>query len=193
MENFGNNIKQDAIRLLNKHSVKTGTFKLVSGRTSDFFIDCKASALTATGHLIIGRALLSKLEESFRDVQAVAGVELGGFPLASSVALLSTLDDEDLRHYNALYVRKQKKDHGTGQLVEGKDGVATGSKVVLLEDVVTTGGTSIKAVQTLREEGFDVIGVIALVDRQEGATQALQAAGITFYSVTTREELLKYR
>ena len=176
------------IRLLIERSVKTGKFTLASGKESDFFIDCKQSVLSALGHAVAGRLMLKAVADRFREAEAVAGVELGGYPLASSVSLLSTMTD--FRDLSALYVRKAQKNHGSSQRVEGKASVEAGSKVVLLKDVVTMGGSSLRAVAALREEEYDVIGVIALVDRLEGAAQAFEEAEVPFLSVLTRENLV---
>ena len=185
-------VKRELIDLLNKNSVKTGKFTLSSGKESDFFIDCKQTILSARGHLAAGRCMLAVVRSLFTEADAVAGVELGGCPLASAVSVLSNTDGSG-DGLPALYVRKSKKDHGTGQLVEGKGSVAPGSKVVLLEDVVTTGGSSMRAVEALGAEGFDVVGVVALVDREEGASEHFMEQEVPFVPILTRQELLEHR
>src|SRR5262249_679669 len=131
---------------LRRDAYRAGTFTLVSGKTSDFFIDCKRVCLTAEGHALVGEGLfeqLSALEAAGRvgPIDGVAGVALGGCPLASAVSLWSQLRSHPL---DALYVRKEAKDHGTRALIEGA--LRPGARVALLEDVLTTGGSSRAAV-----------------------------------------------
>jgi orotate phosphoribosyltransferase len=178
--------------LLRKVSVRTGkTFTLTSGRTSDFFVDCKPAVLSADGHQTAGRVLLHLLEETFPMVEAVAGVELGGCPLASAVSTLSAVRHlADWPHaygLNALYIRKARKDHGTEGRIEGM--ADPGAQVVLLEDVLTSGGSALSAVRVLQEFEFNVLGVLALVDREEGAADTFAAAGIKYRAVFTQTEL----
>ncbi len=175
------------LEIMSKRSVKFGDFTLASGKKSDFFVDCKQSILTAEGHAEVGRVMFSAMRAMYPDVRVVAGVVLGGCPLASAVSFRSALDGALI---NALYVRKERKDHGSGQLVEGKEASPPGTRVVLLEDVITTGGSSLKSVGVLREEGYEVAGIIALVDRLEGGREAIEAAGIPLYSVFTKSDFL---
>ena len=155
-----------------------GEFLLASGRTSSFFIDCKRVTLLASGHRLVGQACLEVIAEAWPEAKAVAGVALGGCPIASAVAFASALSDGST--LDAVYVRKAAKAHGSKKLIEGAQGLATNDPIVLLEDTVTTGGSSIKAVNALKEAGLNVAGVLALVDREEGAAQAFSAAGIDF-------------
>jgi orotate phosphoribosyltransferase len=116
---------------------------------------------------------------------AVAGVELGGCPLASAVSLVSFQRGRPL---DALYVRKEVKDHGSKKLVEGDRSLRAGLRVVVLEDVVTTGGSTLKAVAKLASVGAVVVGVVAIVDRLEGGRAAIEAAGLPLVSLTTRDD-----
>lgn len=182
------NLKKELISLLNQYSVRTDkVFRLASGRESNFFIDCKSTLLTPRGHFTVGHIIHNIISQSHLDAQAVAGVELGGCPIASAVSTISAASY--VMKLDALYVRKEAKDHGTKKLVEGRLGA--GTKVVLLEDVVTSGGSSLRAIMSLQKEGYDVLGVIALVDREEGAKEAFERSGIPFQSVFTRKDLLE--
>lgn len=184
------NEKRQMIELLLEKSVKIGDFTLASGKKSDFFIDCKQCILTGEGHYLAGILMIAHINEFFDEVDAVAGVALGGCPMASAVSTLSYFNDDLVDdEIPALYVRKERKDHGSTQLVEGKGSVPTGSKVLLLEDVTTSGGSSLKSVEVLKADGYEVIGVLTLVDRLEGAEDAFQKAGIPFKSVLTRNDL----
>jgi orotate phosphoribosyltransferase len=175
---------RDGLRdLLRRHAVRHGTFKLASGRTSDFFIDCKAVVLSAEGHLLAGVAL-GALARSFAPLHGFAAVPLGGCALASAASFASALGAEPLP---AVYVRKEAKDHGTGKAVEGAERLA-GKRIVLLEDVVTTGGSTLRAAEALRGAGLEVAGTACLVDRREGGEEALRAAGIPLRSLFTRAD-----
>src|SRR6185503_16544221 len=118
---------------------------------------------------------------------AVAGVELGGCPLASAVSLTSHLQGRDLP---ALYVRKQKKDHGSERLVEGDKALFPGIRVVMLEDVITTGGSTLRAVESLRQAGANVVGIAALVDRKESGAETIRAAGLPLVTLATRDDFM---
>ncbi len=170
------------IALLTERSFQRKRVLLASGRESDFFIDCKQTILTAEGHALTGELLFEKLTE-LPKCDAVAGVELGGCPLASAVSLTSFQRGRPLP---AFYVRKERKDHGSAKLVEGDSSLKPGIRVVLLEDVITTGGSSLKAVTALRSVGAEVVGIVALVDRQEGGAAAIAEAGLPLVSLTTR-------
>jgi orotate phosphoribosyltransferase len=176
---------------LRRDAYRAGTFTLASGKTSDFFIDCKRVVLTAEGHVLVGESMLAAIErfESGANVQpiaSVAGVALGGCPLASAVSLTSQLRG---RPRDALYVRKEAKDHGTRALVEGV--TPEGARVALLEDVLTTGGSSRAAIDRLREAGLVVPLVVALVDRREGGVEALRAHGVDVIALFRREDFVR--
>jgi orotate phosphoribosyltransferase len=174
------------IQLLTERSFERRKVVLASGRESDFFIDCKQTMLTAEGHTLVGELMFGLLSE-LPECEAVGGVELGGCPLASAVSLVSFQRGRPL---NALYVRKAKKDHGTTKLVEGDKSLKPGIKVALLEDVVTTGGSSLKAVESLKAVGAEVIGIVALVDRQEGGAETIRAAGLPLVTVATKADFM---
>jgi orotate phosphoribosyltransferase len=174
------------IQLLTERSFERRKVILASGRESDFFIDCKQTMLTAEGHALVGELMFDLLAE-LPPCEAVGGVELGGCPLASAVSLVSFQRGKPL---NALYVRKAKKDHGTTKLVEGDKSLKPGLKVALLEDVVTTGGSSLKAVESLKAAGAEVIGIVALVDRLEGGADTIRAAGLPLVTLATRSDFI---
>jgi orotate phosphoribosyltransferase len=174
------------IQLLTERSFERRKVILASGRESDFFIDCKQTMLTAEGHALIGELMFDLLAE-LPPCEAVGGVELGGCPLASAVSLVSFQRGKPL---NALYVRKAKKDHGTTKLVEGDKSLKPGLKVALLEDVVTTGGSSLKAVESLKAAGAQVVGIVALVDRLEGGADTIRASGLPLVTLATRADFI---
>jgi len=178
--------RERLVELLRERSFERKRVVLASGRESDFFIDCKQAVLTAEGHALVGELMFEALDGLPR-CEAVAGVELGGCPLASAVSLVSFVRGRPLA---ALYVRKDAKDHGSRKLVEGDRALRPGIPVVILEDVITTGGSTLKAVEKLRAVGVDVVGVVALVDRLEGGAEAIRAAGLPLLSICSRRDFL---
>lgn len=162
-------------------------FRLASGATSRYYCDVRATALRADCTRLLAASLYDVLTNGyFGPVQAVAGVVLGGCHLASSVAYHSSL--ERLGLLDAVFVRKQAKDHGTGKLVESPR-LKPGTAVVLLEDVVTSGASSLSAAQALSEAGFSVAGILAVVDRRAGVRDQ-NLSGVPFLSLFQIEELL---
>jgi orotate phosphoribosyltransferase len=174
------------VALLRERSFEKKRVILASGRESDFFIDCKQTILTAEGHALVGELMFDALRE-LPPCQAVAGVELGGCPLASAVSLVSFQRGGPLA---ALYVRKEQKDHGSKRLVEGDRAITPSMPVVVLEDVITTGGSTLKAVDKLGQAGVKVVGVVALVDRLEGGAEAIRGAGLPLVCIANRRDFL---
>jgi orotate phosphoribosyltransferase len=174
------------IDLLRQRSFERKKVILASGKESDFFIDCKQTILTAEGHALVGELLFDLIRE-LPTAEAVAGVELGGCPLASAVSLVSFQRGRDLP---AFYVRKQQKDHGSAKLVEGDRALRPGIRVALLEDVITTGGSSLKAVDALKHVGAEVVGIAAVVDRLEGGAETIRARGLPLVSIASRRDFM---
>lgn len=174
------------LELLRTRAFERKRVVLASGRESDFFIDCKQAVLTAEGHALAGEVMLDALSQ-LGPCDAVAGVELGGCPLASAAALTSFQRGKPL---DAIYVRKDAKDHGSRRQLEGNTRIAAGARVALLEDVVTTGGSTLRAAAKLRDAGYVVAGVVALVDRLEGGREAIEAARLKFAALFTRDDFI---
>ena len=157
---------------------------LASGRESDFFIDCKQTVLTAEGHALVGELMLDALA-SFARLSAVAGVELGGCPLASAVALRSFRAARPSTRSTSARTRRTTARSAFSRATRT---CAPGARVAIVEDVMTTGGSTLKAVEKLRAAGYDVVGVVALVDRLEGGRENLEAAGLQFVALYTRHD-----
>lgn len=174
------------LELLRARSFARKKVVLASGRESDFFIDCKQTVLTAEGHVLAGGLMLDAALEA-GGFDAIAGVELGGCPLASAAAFTSFTrgDPKD-----AVYVRKGVKDHGSKRELEGDTRLAPGASIVILEDVTTTGGSTLSAVEKLRAAGYRVSSVVTLVDRLEGGRKAIEAAGLRFTAIYTRRDFI---
>lgn len=164
------------LKRLAKEAYRHGSFTLASGRSSDHYVNCKPISLSGSGLALLCPALLHLVE---RDAVAVGGLTLGADPLVSGVALTAAQEGRSL---DALIVRKQAKGHGTGSWLEGPL-PDQGALVTVLEDVVTTGGSSIKAVEQLRNAGYIVRRVVTIVDREEGGAAAMQAAGLELRSL----------
>jgi orotate phosphoribosyltransferase len=175
------------LELLRTLSFERRKVTLASGKQSDFYIDCKRTALTAEGHVLVGRCLLEKVRAIRPLVRAVGGLTLGADPIASAVALTSFLAGEAV---DAFVVRKEPKGHGTGQWIEGRKTIPDGSRVVVIEDVVTTGGSALKAIERCREERLVPVACVALVDRREGGREAIEAAGVPVDALFAREDFL---
>jgi len=161
---------------------KRGNFTLASGRQSEHYVNCKPVSLSGAGLLLISTAMLSHVEDQS---VAVAGLTLGADPLVSGVAMAASLAHHDL---DALIVRKAAKGHGTGAWLEGPL-PQPGALITVLEDVVTTGGSSLKAVNQLREAGYVVNRVITIVDREEGGAAAMDAAELELISLFRLSEI----
>lgn len=175
------------IELLRLRSYEKKRVTLASGKESDFFIDCKQTILTAEGHALVGSLMFDGTVALFPECEAVAGVELGGCPLASAVSLVSFQRN---RPMDALYVRKDVKDHGSKKLVEGDRALRADLPVVVLEDVITTGGSTLKAIEKLTSVGARVLGVIAIVDRLEGGAENLGAAGVRYEAICRKSDFV---
>jgi orotate phosphoribosyltransferase len=178
----GSEARAALLRLLAERAYRRGSFTLASGRTSEHYVNCKPVSLSGQGLALLGSLMLELVEPT---AAAVAGLTLGADPLVSAVALQAALAGRDL---DALIVRKEAKGHGTGAWLEGPL-PAPGSRITVLEDVVTTGGSALKAVNQLREAGYVVEQVVAIVDRQEGGAEAMQAAGLGLRSLFLLEEV----
>jgi len=159
------------LALLKQLSYEQREVTLASGMKSNFYIDCKQTVLTAEGHFLVGSLFNHILIEQAREVEAVGGVTMGADPLASAVSTVSFIAGRPLA---AFYVRKEPKGHGTGQWIEGTKSLRPGMPVAILEDVVTTGGSALKAIARAREYGLKVAVILGLVDREEGGRETLE-------------------
>ena len=176
-------MKEELLELLKKDAYKKGEFKLSSGKSSEHYVNCKPVTLTGRGLTLASLLMLMHVKTDY-----VAGLTLGADPLVSGVSLVSALDS---RMVNGLIVRKEAKGHGTQAWIEGPL-PKEGTKITVLEDVITTGGSAIKAVKRLRDAGYKVDRVVSIVDRQEDgeADGAMKWADLELISLYKLKELI---
>ncbi|MFV0423868.1 orotate phosphoribosyltransferase [Oleidesulfovibrio sp.] len=173
-------------KILAEKSYKEGEFTLASGKKSEYYFDCRQTALHAEGSWLIGNLFFDMIKDM--EAAGVGGMTLGADPLVSSVTVIS---HEKGRPLPGLLVRKQAKGHGTGQYVEGLANFKEGATVIMLEDVVTTGGSVLTAIERIEAAGLKVAAVCCVLDREEGGREKLESAGYALHSIFTRKELVE--
>lgn len=181
-------MKNELVGLIRKLSYREGNFTLASGKQSDFYVDIKNVSLHPEGARLIG-ALTWNLLDSSR-FGGVGGPTLGADPLATAISLAALNSGKIVP---AFIIRKEAKKHGTSQWIEGRENLAQGGELLVVEDVVTTGGSSLKGIEKVRAEGFKVTTLVAVLDRNEGAEAALKEAGVNLVSLTRIDEIRKAR
>ena len=178
---------RDRLReLLVKRSVRLGDFTLASGAKSSYYIDARTTTMCAEGQRLVGIVACEVIRGSGLAPTHVGGLTLGADPIAYAIAHRSALDGAPL---DAFTVRKRAKDHGTGQRIEG--GLPARARCLIVEDTITTGKSTLEAVEAVRAHGADIVGVLALVNRSKGAEAFYESQGLPLVSVFTGEELLK--
>ena len=181
-------MKQELTQMLYEKSFmfsEEPTFKLVSGRMSQYYVNCKPTILDPKGMYLVGHLVFDCIKHFH--VDGVGGLTFGADPVAVATAFASYLKDKPLKAFS---IRKTQKDHGIVKWVEGD--MKAGEKVVILEDVMTTGGSTIKAVERARAEGLDVVHVVTLVDRQEGGAEAVREYVTGVSAIVTIEDLMAF-
>ena len=175
-------------RLLAERSFRTGSFQLSSGGTSEYYVDCRTTTMHAEGQALLGRVGLDALEEAGLAPDLVGGLTMGADPVSYALAHESA---GRARPVHAFSVRKASKAHGRSRRIEGC--FEAGKTVVVTEDVITTGSSALQAVEAVREAGGEVLAVLALVDREEGGREALEAEGLRVLALFTAGELRSTR
>ena len=180
----------DALRqlraIIRQKSLRIGEFTLSSGKRSSYYLDCRMTTLDPTGALLIGRLMLDCIRKHNIRADAIGGLTIGADPIATAVAVVSALEEQPLP---AFIVRKETKGHGTQKLIEGYDG-KPGSRVIVVDDVCTTGDSILKAADRAEETGYEVVAAFCVVDREEGGAELI-AKRYPFYALFTAKELLK--
>src|SRR5437660_378797 len=177
--------RQELLRLLATKSFRLGEFKLASGGTSDYYIDCRTTTLDARGAQLTGEVFLEEIRARGWNAQAIGGLTTGSDPIVVAVAVTSG-------SMHGFLVRKAEKQHGMGRRIEGFQ--EKGARVVIVDDVCTTGGSTIQAIEAAREFGFEVVGVMCLVEREEAGGRPnveKAAAPVPFVSLFTANDVKK--
>ena len=174
--------------LLAERSAKRGRFTLASGRESEFYVDCRLTTMSPEGLALVGPRGLAALDEAGWNVDSVGGLTLGADPVSYAIAYASAIARPPRRPVRAFTVRKEAKQHGTGKLIEGP--FRAGDRVAVIEDVITTGGSAKKAIAAVRAAGGEVVGVLALVDREEGGREAIEGEGVPVRALARASDIL---
>ncbi len=177
--------RESLAALLRERSIQLGDFTLSSGQRSHYYIDARKTTMSARGQLLVGRLGLALIREAGWLPRAVGGLTLGADPVAYAIARASVDAPPEIEGFS---VRKAPKEHGTGKGIEGN--FSSGDPVVVVEDVITTGGSTLQAIQAVRREGGQVLGVLAVVDREQGGRSAIETgANIKVVAITTTIEI----
>ena len=181
-------MKDELISLLCEKSFQMrdkAEFTLASGKKSRYYINCKPTVLSPRGMYLAGNLVLEAVRD--KDIDGVGGLTFGADPIAVATAFASEIAQQPIQAFS---IRKTQKDHGMIRWIEG--GIEPGSRVVILDDVATTGGSTIKAIERAREEGMDVVGAVVLVDRQEGGLENIAKHVEWAIAIVKRDELVEY-
>jgi orotate phosphoribosyltransferase len=184
---MNNSVTKALFELLKSIAFERKKVVLASGKESNFYIDCRKVSLHPEGLVWCGQALYEHAQQLPIKIDGVGGPTLGADPLVASFAYTAFQAGNPLP---AFIVRKAPKGHGTGKWVEGMNNMEPEADVILLEDVVTTGGSTVKAIKVCRQEGLNPVHVICLVNRMEGGQEAIEATGVTFSSLYNREDFM---
>ncbi len=177
--------RQKLLSILAQKSFRLGQFKLSSGGTSDYYIDCRVTTLDAIGSRLTGEVFLEEIRQRGWKPQAIGGLTMGADPIVVAVSVVSG-------ELNGFLVRKAEKQHGTGQRIEGFH--EKGARVVIVDDVCTTGASTVQAIEAAREFGFEVVGAMCLVEREEAKGRPnveKAAAPAPFISIFTANDVRK--
>jgi len=172
------------ITLLTERSVRFGDFVLASGARSSWYIDCRLTTMSAPGQVLIGPLGLDAIRLAGWQPDAIGGLTMGADPVAYAIAAASMRAGPTI---DAFSVRKEAKRHGTGRRIEGN--FKPGNTIVVIEDVITSGGSALIAIDAIREEGGEVLGLFALVDRESGGRAKIEAAGVPVHALVNASEL----
>ena len=177
--------------ILLEKSVRTGTFTLASGKVSDLYVDCRMTALDPVGANLIGAMGWNLVKEEilpkFPEISVIGGMTMGADPISLAVGMYSSIEKAE-KPLNVITVRKEAKDHGRGRRIEGN--FKEGDVVLVVDDVITTGGSTLKAIDAIEAEGGKVVAALVLLDREEGGREAIEDRGIPVYPMYTRTTLL---
>lgn len=174
--------RQQLIEVVREKALEFGQFTLASGQTANYYLDCRRLTLDSRGANLVAAGMIERLSDDWPD--AIGGMAVGAVPIVAAILTQAGQQDRQLRGF---FVRKDAKHYGQGRLIEGP--VAPGDNVVIVEDVVTTGGSSITAIKRCREFGLKVIGALAIIDRLAGGSEAFAEHGCRLQSLLTTRDL----
>ena len=184
-------IRDGLKQLLLEKSVRTGTFTLASGKQSDLYIDCRTTTLDAMGANMVGALGWAKVKGEiltrFPQASSIGGMTMGADPISLAVGMNSA-QEMGVGALRVFTVRKEAKGHGRGKRIEGN--FQSGDEVIVVDDVITTGGSTLQAIEAIEQEGGKVVAALVLVDREEGGREAIEARGIPVFTLFTRKQLL---
>ena len=188
MNGVMSNAKSELLQILLDKSIKTGHFILASGKESDLYCDCRITALDARGANLIGEVgwqlVQDEILPKFPEACSIGGMTMGADPISLAIGMYSANAEKPLCVFT---VRKEAKDHGRGKRIEGN--FVAGQQVIVVDDVITTGGSTLKAIDAIEAEGGKVVAALVLVDRQEGGREAIESRGIPVYPMFTRASI----
>ncbi|MCU0666832.1 MAG: orotate phosphoribosyltransferase [Candidatus Omnitrophica bacterium] len=180
-----NQLKKELLALLKKEAFKTGNFVLSSGKTSTYYLDGRVITLTPEGAYLVASIIMELIHD--QNIDAVGGPTLGADPIVGALACFSYIKDHPIKTF---IVRKAAKEHGAKRQIEGP-ALKKGARVIVVDDVATTGKAVIEAKEALDKEGIEIVKAVVIVDRNEGAVENLKQAGIKLESIFTIEDLLR--
>jgi orotate phosphoribosyltransferase len=175
------------LQIIREKSYEKGEITLTSGRKSNFYVDGKQTTLDSEGGYLVGKLFYERIKRSRIPIEAVGGPTLGADPIVAAVSIVSYLEGSPIP---AFIIRKEPKKHGKGLWIEGDKSLRAGTRVAIVEDVVTTGGTILRAIEIAKAQGLEVVQVLALVDREEGAREDLAKQGYTLESIFTKSDII---
>jgi orotate phosphoribosyltransferase len=184
---MADDIRERLISLLLEKSFgysEEATIKLASGKMSNYYIDCRKTTYSPEGQYLVGNIIFEMIKD--QKIDAIGGLTMGADPISCSVAFASHINKRDI---GSFAIRKERKEHGMQRQVEGN--VKEGDRVVIIDDVITTGGSTVKAIEAARREGLDIVKVIVLVDREEGGKEELLKHVSKVEVICTKSELLE--
>ena len=177
--------REELLNIIREKSYEKRSVVLSSGKESDFYIDGKMTTTDSRGAFLVGKLMFERIKNLGLD--GVGGLTMGADPIATAIAIVSHIEGRPL---TAFFVRKEQKKHGKQLWIEGGWGLKEGSKVAIVEDVITTGGSTLKAIEKAEEAGFIIAKVLALVDREEGGRETLKKKGYKFDAIFTKSDIL---
>ncbi len=187
---MGKNNKEKLLKLLSELSYSEGDFTLSSGKKSSYYIDCKLTSLNGEGLYLIAKLFLEKIKQIDFHVDAIGGPTIGADPIIGAVISLAH-SDEEFSKLNGFIIRKEPKGYGKKKLIEGP--WKQGNKVIIIEDVITTGASAYKAISAIEEAGGEIIYVFSIIDREEGGRAFLEEKGYKFFSLFSLSDLKNYK